>query len=79
MMLCLSVTAVLSLVIVLLGSQLQLDVLPQLTFVVVLVPAADGRVQHWLQDKGSGKDGADKDRVSLEDGVVDGGVNGLLC
>jgi hypothetical protein len=30
-----------------------------------------------LEDEGTSKDGTDKDRVSFDQGVVDGGVDGL--
>jgi hypothetical protein len=30
-----------------------------------------------LEDEGTGKDGTDKNRVSFDQGVVDGGVDGL--
>lgn len=43
-----------------------LDILPQLTSVVVLVPSGNGRVEACLERKGAGENRGHVDRVSLE-------------
>lgn len=47
--------------------ELALDVFPQLTLVVVLVPAGDTCVEEGLESEGTSKDGRDVNRVSLKE------------
>lgn len=46
------------------SSQGELDILPQLTLVVVFVPFGHGDIEGTLESKGTGEDGCDVDRVS---------------
>lgn len=44
-----------------------LDVLPQLTLVVVFVPGSNGVVKLGFEDESTSKDGTNKQRVSAEE------------
>lgn len=48
--------------------ELTLDILPQLTLVVVLVPLGDTRVKVGLESESTSENGGNVDRVSLVQG-----------
>lgn len=48
------------------STKVTLDILPQLTLVVVFVPVGDGNIEKALEDKGTTENSGDVNRVSLK-------------